>query len=50
MLNLQKLIKPWRESGALNANINVYGFIEEDVFLTKTGDLGMELGVPGGDY
>jgi type IV secretion system protein VirB4 len=50
MLNLQKIIKPWHESGALNANINLYGFIEEDVFLTKTGDLGMVLNVPGADY
>lgn len=50
MFNLQKLVKPWQESGALNANINLYGFIEEDVFLTKTGDLGMVLRVPGVDY
>ena len=26
MLNLRKVIKPWKESGALNANINLYGF------------------------
>ena len=50
MLNLQKLIKPWNESGALNANVNLYSFIADDAFLTKTGDLGMVLSVPGVDY
>ncbi len=50
MLNLQKLIKPWQESGALSANVNLYGFLDEDVFLTKTGDLGVVLSVPGVDY
>jgi type IV secretion system protein VirB4 len=50
MLNLKKLIKPWSESGALNANVNLYGFLDEEVFLTKTGDLGVVLSVPGVDY
>ena len=50
MLNIHKLIKPWSESGALNANVNLYGFLKEDVFLTKSGDLGMVLSVPGVDY
>jgi hypothetical protein len=50
MLNLKKLIKPWSESGALNANVNLYGFLDEEVFLTKTGDLGIVLSVPGVDY
>jgi type IV secretory pathway VirB4 component len=50
MLNLKKLIKPWSDSGALNANVNLYGFLDEEVFLTKTGDLGVVLSVPGVDY
>src|SRR5258705_1824992 len=50
MLNLKTLIKPWSESGALNANMNLYGFLDEEVFLTKTGDLGIVLSVPGVDY
>jgi type IV secretion system protein VirB4 len=50
MLRLDKVIKPWRESAALNDHINLYGFWNETAFLTKSGDVGMVLGVPGVDY
>jgi type IV secretory pathway VirB4 component len=50
MLRLDKVIKPWKESLALNDHINLYGFWNETAFLTKTGDLGMVLSVPGVDY
>jgi type IV secretion system protein TrbE len=50
MLRLDKVIKPWEESAALNDHINLYGFWNELAFLTKSGDVGMILGVPGVDY
>ena len=50
MLRLDKAIKPWKESAALNDHINLYGFWSETAFLTKSGDLGMVLSVPGVDY
>lgn len=50
MLRLDKVIKPWRESAALNDHINLYGFWNETTFLTKSGDLGMVLRVQGVDY
>ena len=50
MLRLDKAIKPWKESAALNDHINLYGFWNETAFLTKNGDLGMVLSVPGVDY
>ena len=50
MLRLDKVIKPWKESAALNDHINLYGFWNETTFLTKSGDLGMVLSVPGVDY
>jgi hypothetical protein len=50
MLRLDKVIKPWKESAALNDHINLYGFWNETAFLTKSGDLGMVLNVPGVDY
>jgi type IV secretion system protein TrbE len=50
MLRLDKVIKPWKESAALNAHINLYGFWNETTFVTKSGDLGMVLSVPGVDY
>jgi type IV secretory pathway VirB4 component len=50
MLRLDKVIKSWKESAALNDHINLYGFWNETAFLTKSGDLGMVLMVPGVDY
>src|ERR1700687_4237931 len=50
MLRLDKVIKPWKESAALNDHINLYAFWSETTFLTKSGDLGMVLSVPGVDY
>ncbi len=50
MFRLDQAIKPWKEAAALNAHINLYGFWNETTFLTKSGDLGMVLRVPGVDY
>ena len=50
MLNIRKVVKPWQEAGSLNANVNLYGFIAEDVFLTKSGDPGMILRCQGIDH
>jgi hypothetical protein len=50
MLRLDRAIKTWKESAALNDHINLYGFWSETVFLTKSGDLGMVLSRPGVDY
>jgi N-terminal domain of anti-restriction factor ArdC len=50
MLRLDRVIRPWRESGALNSQINLYGFWNEQAFLTKSGDLGIILRVRGVDY
>jgi len=50
MLRLDRVVKPWMESGALNAHINLYGFWNDEVFITKSGDLGIVLHVRGVDY
>src|SRR5246500_2088748 len=50
MLRIGNVIKPWKESAALNAHINLYGFWNETAFLTKSGDVGMVLSIPGVDY
>jgi type IV secretion system protein VirB4 len=50
MLRLDKIIKPWKEAASLNDHINLYGFWNETAFLTKSGDVGMVLRVPGVDY
>src|SRR5246127_4387503 len=50
MLRLDRVIRPWKESGALNSQINLYGFWNDQAFLTKSGDLGIVLRVRGVDY
>ena len=50
MLRLDRVIKPWKQSGALNSQINLYGFWDEHTFITKSGDLGIVLRVQGVDY
>ena len=50
MLNVAKTLKPWKEAGSLNAEVSLYGFWNEHVTLTKSGDVLMVLRVPGVDY
>jgi type IV secretion/conjugal transfer VirB4 family ATPase len=50
MLNLRKILKPFVETGALNEEINLYGFVDPHAFLTKSGDVGVILQVHGVDY
>jgi type IV secretion system protein VirB4 len=50
MLNLQKILKSYTETGALNEQVNLYGFIDSHAFLTKSGDVGAILQVHGVDY
>jgi type IV secretion/conjugal transfer VirB4 family ATPase len=50
MLNLRKALKPYTETGALNEQVNLYGFVDPHTFLTKSGDVGAILQVQGVDY
>jgi hypothetical protein len=50
MLKLQRLFKNYQETGAFNEQVNLYGFVDSKVFLTKSGELGVILEVRGIDY
>src|ERR1700723_3428070 len=50
MLRLERIFKNYRETGSFNEQINLYGFVDSHLFLTKTGDLGAVLEVRGVDY
>src|SRR5713226_5209404 len=50
MFRLSRIFKNYRETGSLNEQINLYGFIGPHVFLTKSGELGVILEVRGIDY
>ncbi|MCU1242559.1 MAG: type secretion/conjugal transfer ATPase, VirB4 family [Candidatus Acidoferrum typicum] len=50
MLRLKRIFKNYEETGSLNEQVNLFGFIGPEAFLTKTGELGVILEVRGVDY
>ncbi len=50
MLNLKRVFKNYEETGSLNAMVNLFGFIGPQVFLTKSGEVGIILELQGVDY
>jgi type IV secretion/conjugal transfer VirB4 family ATPase len=50
VFRLDRTLKPYYESGSLNDQVNLFGFIDDGVFLTKSGDVGLILAIKGVDY
>jgi type IV secretion/conjugal transfer VirB4 family ATPase len=50
MFRLAQITKDYREAPALCSQINLFGFVDNEMFLTKSGDVGMVLGINGVDY
>ncbi len=50
MLRLSRIFKNYDETGSLSEQVNLYGFIGPQVFLTKTGEVGVILEVRGVDF
>jgi len=50
MLRLSRIFRNYSESGSLCEQINLYGFIAPQIFLTKTGEVGLILEVQGVDF
>jgi type IV secretion/conjugal transfer VirB4 family ATPase len=50
MFRLSRIFENYSQTGSLSEQINLYGFIGPQVFLTKTGDVGLILEVRGVDY
>ena len=49
MKRLSRVLQDYRDTGPMSTLINLYGFVDDGVFLTKGGDLGvvLALGVAG---
>jgi type IV secretion system protein TrbE len=50
MLRTKRITSEWEEAGAFQAQINLYGFWDEQAFLTKSGDLGAVFRIHGVDF
>lgn len=50
MVNLSKFVKAYEDAAAFNALLSPHRFIDEHIFLTKSNQLGVVLGIDGIDY
>jgi type IV secretion system protein TrbE len=50
MFRLHRIRKPYDAAGSFNEQVNLFGFVSDQVFLTKSGDLGLIMNVAGVDY
>jgi type IV secretion/conjugal transfer VirB4 family ATPase len=50
MRRVSQVVRDYRDSGAMSSLLNLYGFVDDGVFLTKSGDLGIVLAIRGLDY
>jgi type IV secretion system protein TrbE len=50
MFSLRRVIKNYDETGSLNEQLSPQSFIDEELFVTKAGDLGAVLEVRGVDF
>ena len=50
MLNLKRVFRNYEETGSLGAMVNLFGFVGPQVFLTKSGEVGLILELQGVDY
>jgi type IV secretion system protein VirB4 len=50
VLNLRKLVKNYRETGALAEQCSIFSFINDSCFITKNGAIGAVIEVTGIDY
>src|SRR5207244_10639148 len=50
MLNLQRILRDYREAGSVNSLLAVWGFVDDHAFLTKAGHVGIAYRLSGCDY
>jgi type IV secretion/conjugal transfer VirB4 family ATPase len=50
MTRISHILKDYRQAAAMHTLVNLLGFVDDGVFLTKGGDLGVVLGLGGVDY
>ena len=50
MFRLNQITKDYREAAPLCSQVNLFGFVDDEVFLTKSGDVGIVLAIEGVDY
>src|SRR5579864_3033503 len=49
MIRIGHVAREYLDTGAMSSLIGLFGFVDENTFLTKSGDLGVVFRVPGVD-
>jgi CagE, TrbE, VirB family, component of type IV transporter system len=50
VFKLNQITRDYREAAPLCSQISLFGFVDEEAFLTKSGDVGIVLSIDGVDY
>lgn len=50
MFRIEQISKEHKEAGALHSHLNLFGFWDDQAFITKSGDVGLVLRITGVDY
>ena len=50
MFRLDGITKVYREAAALCSQVNLFGFVDDEILLTKSGDVGIVFSIEGVDY
>src|SRR5579864_4529005 len=50
MTRVSEIVKDYQRAGAMHSLVNLHGVLDDVVFLTKGGDLGVVLALGGVDY
>src|SRR5262245_25511683 len=50
MVRIGRVLRDYADAGSLNTLLAIWGFVDDDVFLTKAGHVGVAYRVRGIDY
>src|SRR5207253_8588780 len=50
MLSVPRILRDYRDAGSVNSLLAIWGFVDDHVFLTKAGHVGLVYRLAGADY
>lgn len=50
MLKMRRILRDYQDAGSVNSLLALWGFVDDDTFLTKAGDVGVVYRLAGADY
>ena len=50
MLKIKRILRDYQEAGSVNSLVALWGFVDEETFITKAGHVGLVYRLTGVDY